>query len=308
LALWKDGKMKLASDIVMKLLGVVLLAAAILKGYQLLTEPMAEDTIWSQRWFLILQVEFELFLGIWLVSGIMKRAVWLAALSCFVLFSGVTLYKGISGADSCGCFGSFKVNPWLTLFAIDLPAVLGLAIFRTAGLSGQTAAQTKRRFLFLLGLFTPRPPLPRFAVGFSACLILLVVITSILAFNKPQKVTATYEVLEPETWIGKELPIIDYIDIGNQLREGNWLVLFFHHDCPDCQKALKQSESFDENNNVFKRAFVEISPFSTKKINNTVFVIHGRLSATKQWIVETPTKIYIKDNIVTKVLVGIKYS
>jgi len=50
--------MKTASDIVVKLLGTVLLAAAVLKGWQLLTEPAANNDIWSYRPFLILVVEF----------------------------------------------------------------------------------------------------------------------------------------------------------------------------------------------------------------------------------------------------------
>jgi hypothetical protein len=48
--------MKPASDTVLKLLGVLLFAAAVLKGWQLLTEPVSNNDIWSYRPFLILQV------------------------------------------------------------------------------------------------------------------------------------------------------------------------------------------------------------------------------------------------------------
>ncbi len=297
--------MKSASDIIMKLLGVVLLAAAILKGYQLLTEPVAEDTIWSQRRSLILQVEFELFLGIWLMSRIMKRAAWLVALSCFVLFSGVTLYKGITGADSCGCFGSVKVNPWVTLLTIDLPAVLGLAVFRPVRLVGPEVTQVKKRCLFLPDIFTPLPSLSRFAVVFSACLILLVVTTSILAFNEPQKVTSTYEVLEPETWVGKELPILDYIDIGEQLREGNWLVLFYHHDCPDCQKAIVQYDRMAHdivgNNDFLRIAMIEVPPYGPGLLNRDSLCSYGRLVDIKEWFVATPVIVVLKNNCVQQI-------
>jgi hypothetical protein len=51
--------MKRVSDIVIKLLGALLLAAAVLKGWQLLTEPVANSDIWSYRPFLILTVELE---------------------------------------------------------------------------------------------------------------------------------------------------------------------------------------------------------------------------------------------------------
>jgi hypothetical protein len=120
--------MEKTNNILLKLLGLLLLAAAVMKGYQLLTEPVVNKDIWANRAFMIFTVEFEIALGIWLLSGVFKKLSWLAALLCFSLFSIITLYKGISGADSCGCFGSAKINPWITLSAIDIPAVIALLI------------------------------------------------------------------------------------------------------------------------------------------------------------------------------------
>ena len=71
--------MKLANKIVLKLLGILLLTASVLKGWQLLTEPVANADIWSYRPFLILTVEFELALAIWLLSGLFKKVAWLVA-------------------------------------------------------------------------------------------------------------------------------------------------------------------------------------------------------------------------------------
>ena len=72
--------MKLASSALLKVLGILLLTAAVLKGLQLLTEPVANSNIWSYRPFLILTVELELALAIWLLSGPFKKAAWLAGL------------------------------------------------------------------------------------------------------------------------------------------------------------------------------------------------------------------------------------
>ena len=83
--------MKSAHDMVMKLLGGLLLAAAALKAWQLLTEPTADSGFWTTRWVLIAQVEGELLLGGWLLSGLFKKTAWLAALLCFGCFSIVTL-------------------------------------------------------------------------------------------------------------------------------------------------------------------------------------------------------------------------
>src|SRR5690606_34159712 len=39
-------------------------------------------------------------------------------------------------------------------------------------------------------------------------------------------------ILEPEKWIGKPLPIADWIDVD--LSTGDWIVLLHRHDCPAC--------------------------------------------------------------------------
>ena len=70
--------MKLAADWTLRLVGVLLLVTAGVKGWRLLTEPLANSDIWSNRAFLILTVEFELGLGIWLVSGLFKKLAWAA--------------------------------------------------------------------------------------------------------------------------------------------------------------------------------------------------------------------------------------
>jgi len=210
--------MKSASDIVLKLLGILLLTAAVLKGWQLLTEPIVDSYIWTHR-------PVELVLGIWLLSGRSKKTAWLAALLCFALFSAVPLYKSAAGAVSCGCFGSLYTNPRITLLAVYLPAVIALLVFRP----GREKVSA-------------RPSILRFTAIFAVGLIPLGIATPVLAFNKPVGVTCSYEVLEPKTWVGKELPILEYIDIAESLKEGNWLVLLYHYDCPDCIETIPKYE------------------------------------------------------------------
>ena len=88
----------------------------------------------------------------------------------------------------------------------------------------------------------PLPSQPRYAL--TACLILgiLVVTTPLLALNEPARITSSYEVLEPNTWIGKELPILERIDICEQIKLGTWLVLLYHYDCPYCARAIPMYE------------------------------------------------------------------
>jgi len=283
------GKMmKRATTVTMRVLGIILAAAAVLKGWQLLTEPTAEKDLWTSRALLIFTVEFEIALSIWLLSGLFKRAAWLAALLCFSAFSAVTFYKAVSGAESCGCFGSVHVNPWITLFAVDLPAVLALAVFRPkVNLPKLTSAKA-----VILEMMAPMPSPVRLAAVFCIGLVLVAVSTVVLALNPPARATASYEVLEPESWVGGELAILDYIDIGDKLRNGNWLVLFYHHDCPDCAEAIRRYEQM---------AFIQVPPYGRSVVRNNPNYAVGKLLDIKEWFITTPVCVLLMSSEVQMV-------
>jgi hypothetical protein len=58
------------NDNVLKVLGLLLIVAAVLEGYYLLSVPMSGKALWVWSPFPIFQVEFELALDIWLLSGL----------------------------------------------------------------------------------------------------------------------------------------------------------------------------------------------------------------------------------------------
>ena len=95
-------------------LAAILISAAVLKGYQLATGPVLGTGLFSSRILLIAVVEFEWLLGVWLITGLFPKWAWRVTLGCFVLFACVSLYKGLSGDASCGCFGQVEVSPWWT--------------------------------------------------------------------------------------------------------------------------------------------------------------------------------------------------
>ncbi|MFC1781165.1 MauE/DoxX family redox-associated membrane protein [Planctomycetota bacterium] len=294
--------MKLANNVLLKALGILLLTAAALKGWQLMNEPVANNNIWSSRWFLIMTVEFELALGIWLLSGLFKKAAWLASLVCFSMFSMVTFYKAVTGYASCGCFGSVHVNPWITLFVIDLPCVIALAVFHP-GLSLPPILSFLRKQESIKSLITefttPLPSLPHFSVIFIIGLTVLGVTTPILALNEPATVTTSYEVLEPSEWVGKELPILEYIDIADTLRTGTWLVLLYHYDCPDCGVAIPQYEQMgrdlEGNEDFMQIALIAVPPYGRAKISENTLCTLGKLNEVKEWFLTTPAVVLLNN-------------
>ncbi|MBW7989230.1 MAG: hypothetical protein FVQ84_04330 [Planctomycetes bacterium] len=300
--------MKTANSILLKILGILLLTAALLKGWQLLTEPVANNDIWSYRPFLILTVEFELALAIWLLSGLFKKSAWLTCLLCFSAFSVVTFYKAITGADSCGCFGSVHLNPWITLLIIDLPAVIALSIFRP-GLSFPPALLFLRKQESIKDLLkeflTPLPSAPRFVMTAFLTISILGISAPILAFNEPPQVTSSYEVLEPKTWIGQKLPILEHIDIAESLRKGTWLVLLYHYDCPDCAWAIPMYEQMardlEGNEDFLQIALIAVPPYGQGPISENCPCTLGQLAETKEWFVTTPAVVLIRNSEVRHV-------
>ena len=300
--------MKASSNVILKVLGMLLLIAAVLKGLQLLTEPVANSDIWSYRPFLILTVELELALSIWLLSGLFKKAAWLAALVCFSFFSIITLYKAVTGAASCGCFGSVEVNPWITLFAIDLPALLTLSIFRPKPvLPPRILIRIRLRHrpvkALIRQLIKPLPSAPRFAMTACLALVILGATTPILALNEPPRITSSYEVLEPETWIGKELPILKNIDIAETLKKGTWLILLYHYDCPDCGWAIPMYEQMARelagNEDFLRIALIAVPPYGRGPVSMNCSCTLGKLDESKEWFVTTPATALLRDGQVT---------
>ncbi|MEN6306476.1 MAG: MauE/DoxX family redox-associated membrane protein [Anaerohalosphaeraceae bacterium] len=124
--------MKTMNKVVMTLAGLLLIVASILKIHEMLTLPIPgwkEGGPWESYEFFLVQIPLELSLGIWLVSGLFRKAAWLVGTLCFLGFIGVTAYKMYIGAESCGCFGQVHVKPWITLSFIDIPFFLLLAIW-----------------------------------------------------------------------------------------------------------------------------------------------------------------------------------
>jgi hypothetical protein len=222
----------------------------------------------------------------------------------FSPFSMVTFYKGVTGVASCGCFGSVHVNPWITLFAIDLPSVITLSIFRPGKvlpphILARIRFHHKPMKALIRQFIKPLPSAPRVAVTIGLGLGILGVTTPILALNEPATITSRYEVLEPETWVGKELPILEYIDIAETLKKGTWLVLLYHYDCPDCGRAIPMYEQMARdlsgNEDFMRIALIEIPPYGRGPVSENCPCTLGRLPETKEWFVTTPAVALLAD-------------
>jgi hypothetical protein len=68
---------------------------------------------------------WEGFLGLWLLTGIAPRRVWVAVVGTFIALAAAGLHLALTGQQSCGCLGRVTINPWYAclLDAIGLIAL-----------------------------------------------------------------------------------------------------------------------------------------------------------------------------------------
>ncbi len=110
-------------------------------------------------------------------------------------------------------------------------------------------------------------------------------------------------VLEPEKWVGKRLPVLNYIDIGEQLATGQWTVVFYHSGCTDCQAVLRDYKRRARTETFISRiALVEVPPYGDYSEGSDLpgpTFISGRLSEAKEWFVKTPLQVKLTDGVVS---------
>src|SRR5262245_6388330 len=104
------------------LIAVWFLAAALLKVHYLSNQSLYENRYWNSRYFLLLLVLAELFIGFWLLSGHAVRGSRWVALSLFAAFVVFNLYLAYSGDVACPCMGGVGPSPWV-MAGLDLAAV-----------------------------------------------------------------------------------------------------------------------------------------------------------------------------------------
>jgi len=130
--------MKTANKIIMTLAGLLLIIAAGLKFHEMIATcvPSWRENptgFWESYESFLIQIPLEFALGAWLLSGLFRKAAWIAGTLAYFGFIFVTIFKIITGAESCGCFGQITMDPKITLFAMDIPIFLLLVIFRPKG-------------------------------------------------------------------------------------------------------------------------------------------------------------------------------
>ncbi len=276
--------------LISRLLGLLLLAASLLKAYQraglFLLAPRSPE-----RWLYAGTIALEMLLGLWLLIGFQAELTRWIAQTCFAIFLGVSLAKGVAGEASCGCFGAVSVNPWITA-GIDGLAVLVLHLARPADRSNRILSmRPKHRLAFgLLGLVI---------LGSGAWWVVGAQATRL---NNKDEVPGSMIVLDPQDWIGRRLPLLSQIDSGEQLSFGDWLIVLYRSDCQSCHEqlpllftALRRIHLGSERRTLVALVEVPSNSLRPSFLGNERPDAWVKLPAGPQWIVQTPLFLRVQD-------------
>jgi hypothetical protein len=266
----------------MVIAGLFLIVAAVLKAHQMVTTyvPTFEDvkqqyladketaeagekgeiTINIEFWeFLLIAIPLEFGLGVWLCCGIFRKAGWILGVLTFAFFTILTLYKAVKGQTSCGCFGTVEVDPWITLFAIDIPIFLLLIIF------------WPRKVKLL------PPPWPHgfhcLVVAIPACLIMGAMVPT-MYYNKQPKI-------EPEKWKIGENPFGKNTPKNIDNKAGNNDVgIEIIPKVPDKTTQTQQTNIPDVTTKVEDTNETPVVP-PIPDVNNTVEIVEPKINSNE---------------------------
>ncbi len=279
---------------VSRLLAVVLVLAGASTAYDTLNTPGSFSTQPSLH---LAGAAAELAFGLWLLVGLYPRLSWAALVGCFTLFLGVSLDRAVDGESSCGCFGRFQVNPWYT-FAFDAAALVALACAQPFGQPSLDRVGPWRRwagYAFLLGIAV-------IGLGVSTYSAKAHLGDDGAVIGQGDDVP-----LAPRDWVGSRFPLAQHIDLGQELMEGRWALMFYHPDCGACRTTLPEfvGLAYQLGNQDRSRRFALIEvphrgtpPAAPSRETNC---LRGHLSADYNWRIPTPTFLLLDGGVVSKV-------
>jgi len=268
--------------------GSLLLFSAGAKARQIAINPAA---FLGGEWLKtaeLLWLPFEAALGLWLLTNLRGRSARWVAASVFFIFSLATAYKWHSQETSCGCFGELAVRP-SSMLVLDICMMISLVV--AAQLSLQCGPTARRWALTALAL----------AYGVATAATGFGLGNAHVTISKDG--VLVQQVLVPGDWVGHEMPLLDHIDVGDELRRGEWILLLYRHDCPQCQQVLATIADRHPPD-ACRVCAVQVPPYGPESQHGVLSgrsLLRGRLNDKRNWFVPTPVLISLSDGMVKQV-------
>lgn len=261
-------------------IAAILIAAVILKTIAVAKQGFGEG-LFQYPLFLFFEIALESAMAVLLLVNFHPKHLWLLTTALFAVFFIFALTSLLTGQDSCHCFGNFKVRPICTVF-LDAIILAFLFCCRKVRLIRNEFSIKKALLIGLLWIAVMLPVLFIFASVEKENLSQLGTVYTGIDGHKTIQ-------LKPDVWLEGECPLLEWAlpeECLDQLTTGDWTVVVYRADCPDCQEVLANLKERGVANVVC----VEIPPYGEKNIVPEWFV-HLRLPDTVTWVVKTPLVI-----------------
>lgn len=241
-------------------------------------------------------------LGAALIIRIWPAAMRLVAIMTFGVYACYGCREAILGLPSCGCFGTIEISPVYTA-AFDLLMVLALAA--AAPVCNNRGG----------GLAIDRDQLRRRAWSIAAVIgVALVLVDVGAAYERGRiqllesarlDVPGSAVILETSKWRGKRLPLLDHVDIGSDISNGDWAVILYHSDCSRCRETIPGLQR--QEGERARMAFVEMPPYAARDddlVPESSRWVRGKLRDDHEWFAPTPVVLVLQDGVVRDLVEG----
>lgn len=241
-------------------------------------------------WTLLVIAQIEILLACLLIAGVLPQITVKLTGVLFLIFILFSLYRAISGEESCGCFGALTVSPWVTLIlnSLCLVGLYSLSSRHHARIpKGRTVPALTAYFLIAFSSLA----WPAFASSDPTL--------ETLVEGPGVSHLQGMILLEPEQWVGQPFPLTNSLKSDQELPsidQDNWIILFHHHDCPKCNESRPRYASLGQTKeNIL---LVEVPPFGSTGSLKVTDCLTANLSADQEWFIQAPIEVRLKNGIV----------
>ncbi|HEX7379260.1 MAG TPA: cysteine peptidase family C39 domain-containing protein [Pirellulales bacterium] len=111
----------------------------------------------------------------------------------------------------------------------------------------------------------------------------------------------------PSDWLGRPLPLLPFIDIAEQLDNGDWEVILHRRGCENCERAIARATQVRMAGPAGgpRLALIELPPYADGGGSSSAQLAvasRGKLSSDRVWAIETPLELGLRKGIVTNVV------
>ena len=266
-------------------LAAVLLAAGLLKLYELSQSPDPSNYLLGSRLLTISAAAAEVVLALWVFVSDRGESAKKVLLILFSLFLAYSIHSTLTGKESCGCFGAVHIPPRVMVF-FDV-AGMALAFFWVP------KKPQPKRIIYLIQVCLL---VPTAFLVFSSLTLRTIEFTGDIDQNNESVVF-----LKPRKWLGEMYPLRDLDVNGSKCLEGEWWVLIHRPNCASCKKTIRHLYEYGHQKNLNLLSISGSHGLDELDFKKPEKWLCTSLPATTSWFAVTPVLLKLSNGKVSEI-------